>query len=101
MTDGTETTQDINELLELLDGISVLVNTGVAIGADKQVNASDLTHVVGLLNEVSTIVDAVKGLKELPAEVKDLDQNEVLQLGARVFEMVKDAKTVYENNKGA
>lgn len=97
----TEVKEDINQLLELLDGIAILVNTGVAIGADKQVSASDLTHLVGLLNEVGTIVEAVKGLKELPAEVKDLDQAELLQLGARVFDMVKDAKAVYENNKGA
>ena len=89
----------IKETLELLDGVELLAVTGVAIAADKKVSASDLTHIVNLAKNAGVLVEAVKGIGELPAEVKDIDQQELMQLGMKAFEMAKSIKTAYEANK--
>lgn len=93
MSEGTK------ELNEFIDAIELVINTGVAIGADKKINGADFSKVVSLLGQVDKVVDGVKGLKSLPAEVKDLDQAELLAIGTRLYELVKSVKHTYEANK--
>ena len=79
----------IKECLELLNGLEIV---GVAVGKtvkDGKINAADLPHVMELINNFNVILEAVKGINELPAEVKDLDQAELLALGGKAYEVVK------------
>lgn len=78
----------IKESLELLEGLKDLVLAGKKVIADGKVSVSDLNVVVDLFHELNVLVDAVKGVSQIPAEVKDLDSEELGVLGAKVLEIV-------------
>jgi hypothetical protein len=85
-------TAGIKESLEFLDGIKVVGVTVADILKDGKVNLADLPKLLPLLQNVSVLVEAAKGVKEIPAEAKDLSEAELIQLGAKVFEIVRAIK---------
>ena len=81
----------IKELSELLDGIEILLVAGKKIAADG-INKDDLTIVFELFNQFSVLKEAFTGLKELPAEIKDIDEAELLMLGTKLYSIIKSLK---------
>jgi hypothetical protein len=79
--------KEITDVTKALDKVKDLL---VAMLADGRIDGSDVLHVVSLLKDLDVFVEAVKGGGEIDDEFKDLDQAEVLVLGAWAFNFVKD-----------
>lgn len=88
----SEEKKGILEMLEVIAGLELVGVAGAKIMADGQVNTSDFGTVVSLLTEFNVLVEAVKGANEIVAEAKDLDQAELLELGTRIYEVVRKIK---------
>ena len=60
--------------------------------ADKKVNLADLPVVMQIAQKSNVLVDAVAGIKEIPVELKDLSQEELVQIAAAHFALIKAVK---------
>lgn len=89
----------IKELKELNACIELVLIQGLEIAADKKVNASDLTHVVELIKGYTVLSTGIEGIKEIPEEIKDLDQVELIQLVGEYYAMVSRICKAYEDAK--
>lgn len=87
-----ETKNDIKETLELLEALKLLAVTGARIAEDKKVDLNDLKHLVDMAKKMDVLVEGFKGVKDIPTEFKDLNQIEVMEIVAKVFEIVKEVK---------
>lgn len=84
----------IKESLELLKAVELVSVAGVEIAKDG-LDASDLEKAYELVKKADVIVEGVKGLDQVDDEVKDLDEQEYIQLGMAAFSLVKNvAKAV-------
>lgn len=81
----------IKETKELLDGIQTLAVAAKKISHDG-VSIADLPEALELLKKFDVLIEAVKGIDELGEEVKDLDQAELIELGSKVFGLIKSIK---------
>lgn len=84
--------KSIKESLELLEGIKKLAVGVKKIAADGKVSMADLPVALGLLQEVPALVAAVSGADQVIPELKDLSQEELNQLSAKVLEVVAAIK---------
>lgn len=82
----------IKEIVELLEGVKLLGINGKKVMADGKVDFSDFPVVLELLKQYATLVEAVKGLDQVPAEVKDLSADEAQVILAKVVEIVAALK---------
>ena len=94
MTEATEVkvAVDVKETLEFLNGIELVSVVGAKIVSDSKVNASDLAYLVDLIKGFDTLKIAVDGIKNIPAEIKDIDSAEAIMITSKVFEIVKAIK---------
>ena len=83
---------DIKEIKELMAVIKVLAVSGAKIGKDGKVGPSDLLVILELLKEVDTFKAGFTGLKDLPSEVKDIDELEAGELLMSLFDIIKSVK---------
>jgi hypothetical protein len=81
--------RDIKETLEVLKAVETLTETVGLVAADGKVNVADLVHLLNVVKNVQVFVEAVKGAKLIPAEVKDLSQEELVQVGAAALAIAK------------
>jgi len=92
-----ENKKDIKEILELLDAIKLLsVNFAIAFKDDK-IGLDDLPILLNFLKEIKVIIDGAKGIEEIPSEIKDLDKEEIIRLGSKVYEIIRSVKEKIEN----
>lgn len=82
--------KDIKETRELFAGLSLVAKAAKKIAADGKVSLADAEHVIDLAKESSLLVAAVKDLKEVPAELKDLEKEELLELILTVYKAVQE-----------
>lgn len=82
----------IKESLEVLEGVKALGVAAKKVLADKKVNLADLPVLLGLVQDFSTITQAVQGADQVVVEVKDLTLDEANQLIAKVMEVVNAIK---------
>lgn len=80
-----EEKKGIKECKELLALLKVLAMAGKKASADGKVDAKDLLILVELLQEVSVVVEGIKGLDMVDDELKDLDSEEIAELGAELI----------------
>lgn len=78
----------IKESKELLNGVELLAVSAKKIAKDG-VSLADLPEAIELLKKVDILVEAVKGLESIDEELKDLEQEELVELGLKVFSIVK------------
>jgi hypothetical protein len=88
--------KNIKEIKEMLKGLELIGSQGAKI-AKGGVNFKDIPHVIELVKDYEVLDAAFSGLKEIPAEAKDLDEAELMELGLIVFRMVKNMKAAYDN----
>lgn len=81
----------IKESKELLAGIELIAVSAKKIAKDG-VSLADIPEALELLKKLDVIVESVKGLDQLDEEAKDLDQAELIELGSKVFSIVKAIK---------
>jgi len=79
----------IKESLEIIKGLDLLADTAVAVLADGAVNGSDLMIVVEKFKSLNVLVEAFEDSDKALAELKDLDQEELIQLGLAGYSLVK------------
>lgn len=84
--------KSVKETIELLNGIELLAVAGVKIAKDGKVAVDDLPHLITLATNVSTLVDAATGVEQIPAEVKDLSQAEMIEIVSKVYAVVAKIK---------
>lgn len=84
--------QDIKEMKELLDGLSLLAEAGKKIAEDGKLGIDDLKHLVDLSKDLEVLVEGFKGLDKLDDELKDLDEAEVMELISHAFSIFKKFK---------
>ena len=78
----------IKESLELLAAVELAAVAGIEIAKDG-IGADDLPKALELFKHSEVLIEGVKGLALVDDEIKDLDQAELLQLGAVAFALVK------------
>jgi len=86
-----EEKKGIKETKEFLAGLELLAISFKKIAKDG-VSLADLPEALALLKKVDSLLEAVKGIDEVPSEVKDLDQEELMEIGLKVFAMIKSIK---------
>lgn len=82
----------VKETLEVLEGVKVLAVAGSKIGADGKINTDDLKHLVDIAKKYQKLADAYKDANLVAEELGDLDEQEAIQLIAKVFDIVKAFK---------
>ena len=91
----------IENLKKLNEGVELLLTQVMLSYADKKIDALDIGHLVEIFKHFPVLIDAVKSIKEVPAEIKDVDAAELVILANDYFQMVsrivkayKEAQTV-------
>lgn len=84
---------DIKETSEFLEALKVAAVAIAKIAKDKKVNAEDLPVLIELATEFETLVSGLSGLSEVPTELKDLDEAEVIALISKIYSIAKAVKT--------
>lgn len=79
-----EEKKGLKESLELLKAIELIGVSGIEIAKDG-LGADDIVKAVDLLKQINVIIEGVKGVGEIGGEIKDLDQEELIQLGLALF----------------
>jgi len=86
----------IVQTLELMEGLKIIGEAIAKTVKDGKVNMADLPHLIELIKEFNVIVEAIGGVAEIPAELKDVDQAELLQMGGKAYEVVKAIVDAYK-----
>lgn len=82
----------IAETLELLQGLEIAAKAIAKVAKDKKVNAEDLPTLVELASEFEVLVKAFSNLEEVPQELSDLDEAEVIAIITKVYSIGKSVK---------
>lgn len=80
----------IKETKELLEGLGKLAKAVAKIAEDGKIKPDDLQVVLDLAKDVNVLAEAVKGAKEIPSELKDLDEKEVMEIIACLYAISKE-----------
>lgn len=78
----------IKQTLELLVALEILAVAGKKITQDG-INLSSLQHLMALSSDLDKIVDGFKDVNEIPKELGDLDEAEVMQIIAKLYSISK------------
>jgi hypothetical protein len=84
----------ISETLELLEGLKIAAIAISKISKDKKVNAEDLPVLIELASEFEVLVKAFNNLSEIPEELKDLEEDEIIAIITKVYSIGKEVKSV-------
>lgn len=90
---------EIKEIKEAIKGIELLACTGAKIMSDGKIDTSDFGSIINLLTQAGILVEAIKGIKEIPEEIKDIDQAELIELGTELYQLVIKIKLAFESGK--
>lgn len=88
---------ELKESLELVKAIDLLATKGIEISKGG-IGAEDIGPAIEVLKQINVLIEGFKGLGGIPAEMKDLDEAEMLQLGSAVFGVYKDIKAALAAN---
>lgn len=88
-TEPAVETKGTKEIEEVIKALEVVAEFAAKLFADGKVDGSDFLHVIALLKEADTFMDAVDGISETGEELKDLDETELIQLGLAGYKLVK------------
>lgn len=80
--------KSIKETKELFAGLGLVAKEVKGALADGKLDLSDLKFVLDLGKEHQVLVDAVQGVGEVPAELKDLDKEELLEIIMLVYKEI-------------
>ena len=78
-------TKSIKETKELLAGLGEVAVAAKKIAKDGKVSADDLTVLMDLALKAEKLSAAVQGVGEVPAELKDLDEAEVMEIIKEIY----------------
>ena len=81
---------DIKETKELLVGLGKVAVAAKKIAADGKINADDLSVLIDLSKDMAVLAEAVIGTAEIPKELSDLDEAEVLEIIGLLYSISKE-----------
>ena len=96
--------KSVKETKELMEGLQLIAITGVKIADSGFSIKEDFPHIIELAQKSNVLIEAVKGMSDISEEIKDLNQEELAELGLLVFNMYKNIKAAKEeakSNRGA
>lgn len=88
MQEAQAVKKDIKETKELFAGLALVAKATKKIAEDKKVDGNDIPHVIDLAKDAPILIAAVDGIKEVPAELKDLSKEELLELIMLVYKEI-------------
>ena len=80
---------DLKDTMEYMAAFDLIATQYNAIVEDGKISFDDAKHFMKLATEYKVFVDAIKDSGNVGAELKDLDEAELLQLGIAAFGIVK------------
>ena len=83
--------KSVKETLEALAALELLSVTAVGILKDG-LAADDLPKVLELIKQHQVLIDGFGKMGDIPEEVKDVDQEELIAVGLKVFGTIKSIK---------
>lgn len=76
----------IKESKEAALALASLITAGIAANADGKVSPFEVVSI--LAGNTGKLLDAVKGMKEIPGELKDLDEEELRDLSLAIADAI-------------
>lgn len=98
MSEKPKEKKSVKELLEFIEGTGLLTSTGFAI-AHQGLGVDDVPKVINLAKEYEVLKDAYTDMDEIPDEIKDMDQTELLLIVAGVYKVYRDSRSAYKTGK--
>jgi len=83
---------DIKNSMEALEAMKQAGVVAKKIFKDGKINAEDLALLPELASASPALLAAIEGIGEIPAEVKELSEDEAKQLVAKIFEVFSAIK---------
>lgn len=90
---------DLKNTLEVMEALNVIIGTANKVAADGKIDLTDAQYALGMLNDYAKFIEAVKDIKIVGAELKNLDEAEMLILGQKTWEMLKEIKKTVDGVK--
>lgn len=84
--------RDIKEIKELMDALELIAINGAEIAKDGKISSNDLGALITVLSNAGKIQDGFTGLSNVPAEVKDLSEEELVEVVTHLFRIVKEVQ---------
>ena len=82
----------MKEMMEMLDGVEVVVDAGKAVMADGKIDLSDLPIAMDLATKSAQLVSAVEGADQIPAEVPTYTAVEISALVDKLYAICRKAR---------
>lgn len=79
----------IKEMMEVIAAVEVLAVAVKKVMKDGKVDLSDAAVLVELGAQFPAFAAAVEGIKEIPAEVKEIDAQEALEIVGKLYAVAK------------
>ena len=90
MTEETQVQSiDLKDTLEYFAALELIVDQYCAIVADGEFNWDDAQHFIKLITEWKVFADMIKDSGNVPGELKDLDEQELIGMGLKAFGIAK------------
>ena len=91
-----EPKHELKESLELVAALELAGVTGVKIAKGGLKDPKSLEAALHLLQNAGVIVEGFKGIDQVDDEIKDLDEQELIQLGMAAFGLYKKVRAAYK-----
>ena len=85
----------VKESIELLNGLGIIIDGAGEVLEDGKVDWKDINPAIGVVKRFEELAEAVKGANEIPAELKDIDETEMLQLGQAAFVLISKLRKAF------
>ena len=85
---------DLKESIEMAKGLQLISGGVKKVLADGKISWDDTKFAIEMFKDFKVFVDAAQGAKLIPAELKNLSQEEALILVKELFPILKDIKDI-------
>jgi hypothetical protein len=89
----------IAQILEVFEGLNVVVPAIVEVAADGKIDTKDIVPVIDAVKKYEVVIKALQGLSETLDEAKDLDMIELAQIGTIAMKLLQNSKDAYNKGK--
>lgn len=81
--------KELKELIIAIEPVAVFVKK---VAADKKVGLDDLPYLIDLSKQLDTIAEGAQDVDQILAELKDLDEAEVMEVIGQLIKLAKAIK---------
>lgn len=84
----------VEKIEAILDSVKEIVIAGKKVKEDGKIDASDLVHILPLIQKLPKFIEDFKAIGEAFEEGKDIDVSEAVMLIQKIHEKVKEIEKV-------